>query len=94
MIVKAIFALFKLVVGALKLLLPSWTPVDFGGMATTVVGGIPPGVASWLRWSNYYLPSVEIFGAIGILATLYVARHLYEAIIYVLTKIHILGGAS
>lgn len=92
MIWSALFELFKVIIAGLKLLLPSWSPVDFVGMTSTVLGGIPSGVTTWLRWTNYYLPASEAAIAVGVLLTLYVALHSYNAIVYVLVKLHILGG--
>lgn len=89
-----IFTLFlAAIVGLIDLitnLLPVWTPIEF-----------PTGVSSedmpWTSWAwliNHFFPLDTALTLAALLLTMWLAAHIYGAIVWALTKLHVLGGSS
>jgi hypothetical protein len=69
--------------------LPSTTPPNLSADIT--------GISVFWRyfgWLNQYLPVSETVGFISVAMVVYAAMYLFRAAVWVLTKAHILGGAS
>lgn len=95
MITKLLIDFFKFLFDAIDYALPDWNPVDFDGFGASIssvfgnslVGGL-------LKWLNFYLPLKEAITAAAVLIGLYLYLLMFRAAVYLLTKLHILGGSS
>jgi hypothetical protein len=47
-----------------------------------------------LAWGNQYAPVTEALAMLGILLTAWTAMQLFNVVLWVLTKLHVLGGSS
>lgn len=93
MIVEAIFQLVIGFVNAITAFLPDWQPIEL----TDSVGPLitqADRVFSLLAWLNFYLPVTEAVSATGLLITLHTAALLSQAIVWLLSKLHLTGGGS
>lgn len=52
------------------------------------------GFFQWVAWLNGYLPISEAAGLVVVLAGLWAAWHVWRALLWVLTKAHVLGGSD
>lgn len=87
MIVEGIWNLLR---GAMETVLgwlPEATVPDLSGM----VASLQP-LWGYLGWANKYAPVVEAGAMLALLATVYVVMFLFNLTVWVLTKVHVLGG--
>lgn len=70
-------------------LLPDWTPPEVSDSA----GAAAP-VFQFVAWTNQYLPLDIALGVLGVLLVIWVSMFVYRVTVYVLSKLHILGGSS
>ena len=90
MIVLAVFRLMGAVAFGLLGLLPS-----FGfdaSSATAAVNGWT--FFGYFGWVNHYMPLDLGLVLLGVRLTLWGAMHAVEAVVWLLTKAHVLGGSS
>jgi hypothetical protein len=87
MITKAILALIVIPFKAALSLLPTVSAPDVSGM----VSAMAP-VWQFAGWVNNYLPLAEAAVVLGILLTAFQAIVVVRAVLWVLAKLHILGG--
>lgn len=93
MIVEFFVGLFFGIIEFLLGLLPPWTPFDLTGVAGPIASGA--GVFFGLvNWADQYAPVKMLLSCITLFITLWAAAHVYRATIWVLSKLHILGGGS
>lgn len=91
MILERLFAAFVGVVSGILDLLPS-----FGLPPASSVNGVigDSRVWQWLAWANHFLPisfaTVLLSARLGLWAGL----HLVDAVLWLATKVHVLGGSS
>lgn len=90
MITKALFALVRLVVEAIVALLPPWTPLDVGGVATSIADALGPAWGA-LVWLDFYVPVTETMAAVLLLGTLHASALAFHALVWVLEKFHLAG---
>lgn len=93
MITDAIFGLFRTILSWLAALLPSWASLDLAGPVNDAFAAIGP-YLGWVPWVNHYAPLEEGLALLITLGTLWVASHLYHAVVWALSKLHLLGGGS
>jgi hypothetical protein len=91
MVVTAIFKLISLIIGGLASFMPSWDPVDFVGITDELTAKAGP-LFGFLRWLDWYLPVTEFIQIAGVVLGLYAAAVVYKAVMWLLTKLHVLGG--
>jgi hypothetical protein len=72
-------------------LLPTGPVLNINGYAQTVVND---GVFRHLEWVNNYLPLDQVVVAIGILLALVTIMLTVRILIWVMAKLHILGGSD
>lgn len=93
MITQALFFLFRQVLDGLDWLLPNWTPPDLQGpVATLIAKSRQVGFPKLLAGANHYLPIRESMLAFVALGAIYLSAITYHGVVWVLTKVHILGG--
>jgi hypothetical protein len=94
MIVDALWSLLMLLARTVASLLPTWEPVDFGGLADAV-GNFGQGpLWDLLAWLNLYSPLAEALTAGLAVLGLYVGVLIYRAVVDLLAKAHILGWGN
>ncbi len=89
MITQAILTLVMLPFRAALELLPVVDPPDVDGL----VGGAAP-LWQFGGWVNNFVPLSEAMTLVAVLLVAFVAVTALRAVLYVLTKVHILGGSS
>lgn len=92
MILSALLTILETILGALFLLLPDWTPFDITG-ATEGWESYSP-TFGVLAWTNQYVPISEGFALGGLVLTVFAAAFAYRSVVWLLTKLHVLGGSS
>lgn len=87
MIVDAILEWINDVVEWLLGLLPDWAPPD-------ITGGLSSLGPLWgyLSWANKYVPLVEIAAICATLLTYFIGLYLFRFTVWLLERLHILGG--
>ncbi len=70
-------------------LLPVISPPDVSGMVASTSG-----IWQYAGYVNNFVPASEAVTLLGILMTAFVAITAVRAVLWVLTKAHILGGSS
>lgn len=90
MILLALFSLFLFVVEALFSLLPTSPEAPEIGAMVASLDTIWTGFA----WANHYLPVDTLVSLLGILVTSWAVMHAVQLVLWVLTKLHVLGGSS
>jgi hypothetical protein len=70
-------------------LLPAWTPVDLDAIVNAIES---VNLGSWFRWMNYYLPVGPGLVALGVVVAWSATTYVDNWGVWVLTKLHILGG--
>jgi len=74
-------------------LLPDWTPYDLSGLVDALDANHWTN-GTFLAWLNQYVPIEEtVTVSIGFLS-LFVAMFVYNQVVWILTKLHVLGGSS
>jgi len=71
-------------------LLPSWS-VDTSSAQAAVQAWDGFGL---LGWADHYLPVTEASVLLGVRLTLWAGMHVFELVVWLLTKAHVLGGSS
>lgn len=89
MIIEGIIRLVMLPFRAALALLPSWDPPNVSGMVSVVEP-----VWQFAGYVNNFVPAAEAVTLLGILMTAFAAINVIRGVIWVLTKVHILGGSS
>lgn len=82
-------ALIMLPFRAVLALLPDIAPPDVAGL----VAAMAP-VWQFGGWANNFVPLQEAVTLLGVMMTAFVAISAVRATLWVLTKLHILGGSS
>lgn len=70
-------------------LLPSMDPPDFTAGLSSLSS-----VFSYLGWANQYTPVAEALVLLEALIAVFLGLYLFRAVVWVLTKAHVLGGSS
>jgi hypothetical protein len=73
--------------------LPSWSSLDLATPIASIFATIAP-LSHWFGWLDNYVPLHEAVEMLGVLIAMYAAAQLYSAAIWLLSKLHILGGGS
>ncbi len=89
MITEALLGLIMFPFRAALALLPVVDPPDIDGL----VSGAAP-LWQFGGWLNNFVPLAECVSLLGVLLVAFAAVTAVRAVLYVLTKAHILGGAS
>jgi hypothetical protein len=89
MITDAILSFFAGIVHSVLALLPNPSAPDIAG----AVSGLTS-VWQWFGWANDYLPITEGVALVGILLTAWGGMMAFRAVVWALTKAHVLGGSS
>lgn len=72
-------------------ILPSWSLPGHGGWASAVSDSR---IWQWVAWANYWVPLDLAVAFIGARLAVVAGMYVFEFITWVLTKAHVLGGAS
>jgi len=91
-VTDAILSIFRLALKAIQFILPDWNP-DIPGFLDVVLPALATPF-SWLGGANHYLPVDTGLVLLGLGLTMWLASHVYNGVIWVLTKMHVLGGAA
>jgi hypothetical protein len=91
-VTDAILTLFRLALKAVQFILPNWAP-DIPGLLAPVLPALTTPF-SWLGGANYYLPVAAALVLLVLGLTMWLTSHVYNGVIWVLTKMHVLGGAA
>jgi hypothetical protein len=91
MILNTLFSWFVSLLGALLDLIPSFGLPD-AAVATAAVSDAR--VWEYVGWANHYVPVDLAAALLAVRVTLWAALHGLDAVVWVLTKLHILGGSS
>jgi fermentation-respiration switch protein FrsA (DUF1100 family) len=87
MITDAIFAFFATIASFVVGLLPSMNPPDI----SSHLSALGP-VLTWFGWANQYVPLDQVVIVLGIALGAWVTLNVFNGVVWVLTKAHILGG--
>jgi hypothetical protein len=88
--------LFNQVLSAITSLLsvfPTWTPFDLHTLITDPINGTN-NVFQYLRWANYFIPLTDLVTCLSVLLTFYAAHVTYKSGVWLLEKVHVLGGSE
>jgi len=95
MLITAVVTVLLTFMDIIVSLLPSYTPFD---LSTDLAGFHPlsgtSAVNGLVFTINNYVPLDTVVTILGLMATFFVASLLYHFTIWVLTKLHVLGGSS
>lgn len=95
MIVTALLTGFAAVVSAFTSLLPTWNPSDSYTITDWFSGGfIGVTFKQGMAWANGYVPVDQLFIILSLMLTLWLASLTYHAVVWALTKVHLLGGSD
>lgn len=72
--------------------LPSWSSLDINGAVDVVLLKVAP-YLGLVGWIDNYFPLHEAFTLAALLLGLWVAAHIYQGVIWFLSKMHILGAS-
>lgn len=91
MIVDLLIGFFRVIVAALDLLLPDWTPLDLDPLLDSIEehGSVIFGLFRWLNW---YAPVNELLVIGGLGLSLFAAALIYRGAMKLARTLHLFGG--
>lgn len=92
MIVKAVYLLLKVIVAGVSLLLPAWDPIGIASELETLRTASNT-VFGLIRWADWYMPALLVVTLVVAQASASLGMHVWNGVVWVLTKLHVLGGA-
>lgn len=93
MITDKLFEWFAAAIRWVLGVLPDWQFPDLAADVESLFVVIGPH-GSFAAWFNLYVPLTEALALLGIGLVIWVAAHAYFALVWVLTKLHVMGGSS
>jgi hypothetical protein len=89
MIVDAIVGLGVGLLTGLLALLPDVEPPDLSGAVAAI-----DGIAAYTGWLNKYFPVAEAITILGIVVTVYTGMYVVKFLLWVWSKIPVIGGGE